>query len=195
MALFLLCPNLGWIQGQFNFTELSLRYLLFIIPTSVCTSLFVEGCNGENLLKTTKKSLSLVFMLLTPTAIFIIICGDSILSLINPSYIAGAEILRLFVLSCFPMSIVFIFFSIMRIVHNTRPLFVVSLFLFVFLMSSMTFFMSIYGLIGIGYGWTLSYLIAAGICAYLLIKTFKNWDVDNIREPQADICQSDSSEI
>ena len=28
MALFLLCPNLGWIQGQFNFTELSLRYLL-----------------------------------------------------------------------------------------------------------------------------------------------------------------------
>jgi hypothetical protein len=27
MALFLLCPNLGWIQGQFNFTELSLRYL------------------------------------------------------------------------------------------------------------------------------------------------------------------------
>ena len=26
MALFLLCPNLGWIQGQFNFTELSLRY-------------------------------------------------------------------------------------------------------------------------------------------------------------------------
>jgi hypothetical protein len=29
MALFLLCPNLGWIQGQFNFTEFSLRYLLF----------------------------------------------------------------------------------------------------------------------------------------------------------------------
>ena len=29
MALFLLCPNLGWIQGQFNFTELSLRYLGF----------------------------------------------------------------------------------------------------------------------------------------------------------------------
>jgi hypothetical protein len=29
MALFLLCPNLGWIQGQFNFTELSLRYLAF----------------------------------------------------------------------------------------------------------------------------------------------------------------------
>ena len=28
MALFLLCPNLGWIQGQFNFTELSLRYLI-----------------------------------------------------------------------------------------------------------------------------------------------------------------------
>ncbi|KAF5090245.1 hypothetical protein DSECCO2_19100 [anaerobic digester metagenome] len=27
MALVLLCPNLGWIQGQFNFTELSLRYL------------------------------------------------------------------------------------------------------------------------------------------------------------------------
>ena len=26
MALFLLCLNLGWIQGQFNFTELSLRY-------------------------------------------------------------------------------------------------------------------------------------------------------------------------
>ena len=26
MVLFLLCPNLGWIQGQFNFTELSLRY-------------------------------------------------------------------------------------------------------------------------------------------------------------------------
>ena len=26
MALFLLCPNLGWIQGQFNFTANSLRY-------------------------------------------------------------------------------------------------------------------------------------------------------------------------
>ncbi len=30
MALFLLCANLGWIQGQFNFTELSLRYLFVI---------------------------------------------------------------------------------------------------------------------------------------------------------------------
>jgi len=27
MALFLLCVNLGWIQGHFNFTETSLRYL------------------------------------------------------------------------------------------------------------------------------------------------------------------------
>jgi hypothetical protein len=28
MALFLLSANLGWIQGQFNFTEDSLRYLM-----------------------------------------------------------------------------------------------------------------------------------------------------------------------
>jgi len=27
MALFLLCPNLGWIQGQIIFTENSLHYL------------------------------------------------------------------------------------------------------------------------------------------------------------------------
>jgi glycosyltransferase involved in cell wall biosynthesis len=33
MALFLLCPNLGWIQGQFNFTELSLRYQIFVLPS------------------------------------------------------------------------------------------------------------------------------------------------------------------
>jgi len=31
MARFLLCPNLGWIQGQFNFTELSLRYPLLAL--------------------------------------------------------------------------------------------------------------------------------------------------------------------
>ena len=35
MALFLLCPNLGWIQGQFNFTEDSLRY-----PTPLIRSPF-----------------------------------------------------------------------------------------------------------------------------------------------------------
>lgn len=30
MALFLLCPNLGWIQGHFTFTEFSLRYQIFV---------------------------------------------------------------------------------------------------------------------------------------------------------------------
>ena len=39
MALFLLCPNLGWIQGQFNFTELSLRY-----PNHLA---YIDFRNGE----------------------------------------------------------------------------------------------------------------------------------------------------
>jgi len=34
MALFLLSANLGWIQGQFNFTELSLRYLLDLLEAA-----------------------------------------------------------------------------------------------------------------------------------------------------------------
>ena len=40
MALFLLCPNLGWIQGQFNFTELSLRYRVYSLMGGISFILY-----------------------------------------------------------------------------------------------------------------------------------------------------------
>ena len=57
MALFLLCPNLGWIQGQFNFTELSLRYLVTapfdLIPHHCVMVKIREGKLSDERSKTT----------------------------------------------------------------------------------------------------------------------------------------------
>jgi hypothetical protein len=69
--------------------------LLFMIPSAIGTSLFVEGSHSEALKRTVMKSLVATFSLLVPAAALLYVCGGWVLGVVGVDYAAGgAGVLR-----------------------------------------------------------------------------------------------------
>ena len=78
-------------QAAYYYIVFGIVSLLFMIPESISTSLFVEGSNGQSLKKTVIQSLVIIFLLLTPIALFFYLYGSLILGFIGQDYVAGGS--------------------------------------------------------------------------------------------------------
>jgi O-antigen/teichoic acid export membrane protein len=81
--------TLGARETAHYYIPFSIASLLFIIPTAISTSLFVEGSHGESLGKTASKSLIAAISILIPGVLLLDHFGRWLLGLIGNNYIAG----------------------------------------------------------------------------------------------------------
>ncbi|MDD3923396.1 MAG: hypothetical protein PHY39_07735, partial [Endomicrobiaceae bacterium] len=58
-------------QAAYYYIVYGIVLLLFMIPDSISTSLFVEGSNGQSLKKTVIRALVIIFLFLIPIALFL----------------------------------------------------------------------------------------------------------------------------
>jgi O-antigen/teichoic acid export membrane protein len=137
---------------------------LFLIPTAVSISLFVEGSHGETLRKSTLKSLAIIFSLLIPAALILYIFGGFILGIIGKSYVEALDLLRIIVLSSFFVTLVNVYFSIIKVQKNMKRLVFLSVLLFVLLIGLSYVFIPAFGIVGVGYAWLGGY----GLCSLLI---------------------------
>jgi len=151
---------LGANKAADYYIAFAIASLLFMIPNSVSTSLFVEGSHGEALKKTTMKSLAAVLSLLLPAAIIIYLWGGWLLKMIGKDYTSGFELLRIMTLSSFLVALNSIYFSIKRIQKDIKNLVYLSGLLFTLILGLGYIFMHRFGLIGIGYAWLTAYTIS-----------------------------------
>lgn len=168
-ALLMMSPNqilpimvlnaLGAENAAHYYIAFAIANLLFMIPQAVSTSLFVEGSHGEELKKSTIKSLLAIILLLIPSVIFLYFFGSLLLSLIG--YAAGTKLLRILLLACFFVAVCNIFLSIKRVQKDVRGLIMISGLIFVLLITLSYFFMLEFGIEGVGYAWIAGYGIAA----------------------------------
>lgn len=180
-AMFTTAPNqllpiivlntLGAEDNAYYYIAFAIVSLLFMIPSSISMSLFVEGSHGENLKSTVIKSVISMFAALTPALLLIYFGSNFLLDAIGKSYSTnGIELLRIMSFASIFMIPTSLYFSVKRIQKKIKELVIVSGTIFLILIGSSYTFMLKYGLLGVGYAWILSYIIGAIIVICLIWK-------------------------
>ncbi|KUG20467.1 MAG: polysaccharide biosynthesis protein [Methanomicrobiaceae archaeon] len=166
---------LGAEQTAYYYIAYALVTILFLIPTAFTTSLFVEGCNGEQLKKSVMKSLLGIYALLLPAVVVLFVFGETLLGLIGQDYVEGLHLLRIFAVSSFFFSLAEVYISIKKVQDGIRSLILVSCVIFVLLLAFSYLFMGVFGLAGVGYAWVLTYaLVGAGVISAMMRRYFWN---------------------
>jgi O-antigen/teichoic acid export membrane protein len=165
---------LGSEETAHYYIAFSITSLLFMVPTALSTSLFVEGSHGEGLKKSTIKSTRAVFLLLIPLSIFLYFAGGWILGFIGKDYAAsGLELLRAMTVSSFFMAVFYIYSSIKKIQKDIKGLILLNGLIFGLLIGLGYVFMLQFGIIGMGYAYIAAYGI--GALAVLAIAVKEKW--------------------
>lgn len=154
-------------QAAYYYLVSGIVSLLIMIPNSVSTSLFVEGSNGQSLEKAIIKALITIFLFLTPIAVILYLYGYLILGFIGPDYISGGfEILRLMIISSYFVALSYVYFAIRRIEKDVKEIAALSGIIFILLLGFGYILLPVYGIIGIGYAWIISYGVGSLIIIY-----------------------------
>jgi O-antigen/teichoic acid export membrane protein len=146
---------------------------LLVIPSAFCSSLFVEGCHGENLRLITKRSVLYIYSVIIPAVCLLIIFGDSFLRIFGKSYASNSTLLTYIAISTLFMASCQIYYSVMRIKGNIKNLIIVSSVIFILLLGSSYLLMPIYGINGVGYAWIITYSISNLLIIILEFSEFK----------------------
>lgn len=160
----LVMNTLGAENAAYYYIAYSISALLFMIPNSISMSLFVEGSHGEALKKNVMKSLVAIFSILLPAIIILYVIGGKVLGVVGVDYATnGLGLLRMMVVANIFVSINFVYFSIMRVQKNMRGLVLLSGLVFALLIGLSYIFMPMFGIVGVGYAWMVSYMIGSVI--------------------------------
>lgn len=139
------------------FIVYSIASILFIIPSSIGLSLFVEGSHNEIFKFNFKKSSIIIIILLIPAIILFSLFGSNILSIFGEGYVQNQLLLTVMCISSLFVSPINLFMAIKKIEKNLKALIFYSVFLFFFQMTMSYYFMKYYGPLGIGFAWLFSY--------------------------------------
>ncbi|WIM44851.1 oligosaccharide flippase family protein [Methanosarcina mazei] len=165
-------------QAAYYYIVFGIVSLLFMIPESISTSLFVEGSNGQSLKKTVIQSLVIIFLLLTPIALFFYLYGSLILGFIGQDYVAGGSgVFRLMIFASFFVVVNNVYFAIKRIQKDTKEITLLSGIIFILLIGLAFLLIPVLGIEGIGYAWIISYGTGALI---ILIQVFRKARFQNL---------------
>lgn len=147
--------------------------ILFMIPYAFTTSLFVEGSHGGEMKRSVFRTLASMFALLIPAIIGLSLFGEQILNLIGKDYVEGMALLRVLAFSAIFVSVCQTFISIAKVRNDLRSLIVISSFVSVALLGLGFTLMHLFGLIGMGYAWLITYVL--GTILVVLILKRKGW--------------------
>ena len=159
---------LGGAETAKYYIAFAIGNLVLIIPDALSTSLFVEGSHGESLKKNVIKAGLVMSFLLIPAVIFIYFFGDILLGLIGKNYVDSFELLKLLVLSSFFVAAYSLFISIQNVRMNVGLIVKLNLLMFVLLMGLSYVLILKFGIVGVGYAWTITYGILALVVGVLI---------------------------
>lgn len=178
-GIFMIAPNmilpilvlntLGSEEAAYYYIAFAIVSILFIIPNSIGISLFVEGSHGEALKQTVRKSLFAIFLILTPSAFFLYVCGEWMLNVIGTEYATGGlRVLQMMIIASFFGGFRSVYFAIKRIQKDVNGVLLLSAMIGGLLVSLSYVFMHMFGIVGVGYAWIMSYGIGALVTGIIL---------------------------
>ncbi len=164
MLLPLLVINiLGAEMNAYFYIAWAIASVLFMIPSSICLSLFAEGSYERSLLRVnTLRSLRLSMFIVLPAVLFTLAIGDKVLLLFGHAYSQNATtLLWLLALSTFPFTVNNVFLAIKRVQKDIRSIILVSVAMAVIILGLSYFLMGTMGLQGVGVGWLAGQTVVA----------------------------------
>ena len=169
--------SLGAADAAFYYIAYAIAAALYMIPTAISTSLFVEGSHGRELRLMISKSVKTTMLVLVPFAILLFLFGNIILGVIGPEYSSnGFDLLRVMLLAAFFVAIVQIGMSVMKVRNANSHLIIISAWVFASLIISSLILVGTMGLIGLGYSWLISYGSGSALLLVLLMRERGNRD-------------------
>ena len=141
----------------------SIASILYVIPSVVGMSLFVEGSyDRKNLRSVTISAIKFAFLFLIPALIVVFIFGNKILLLFGRSYSENAFNLMLVLgLAVIPYTLIHFYISVERIRRRTRNIVISYAAIAVISISIGYILLLNIGIVGAGIGWLLSHLAVA----------------------------------
>jgi O-antigen/teichoic acid export membrane protein len=136
--------------------------LIFMIPSAISTSLFVEGSRDDNIDSFKAKSfnaLITIYIILIIIFIFIYLFGGNLLSLFGKEYSDTSYLLRIFALSSFLVAIYYIYIPFQNIHFCQGAILKINVIYFVALLSLTYILVLKLGIVGAGYAWLITYLL------------------------------------
>ncbi|MFC1985420.1 oligosaccharide flippase family protein [Chloroflexota bacterium] len=157
--------NLGTEMNAYFYISWKVANVLYLIPVAIATSLFVEGSFLEDkLFSNILKALKLCTITIIPVVIISFLWGDKILLAFGTEYSeSGFRLLRILIISVFPVTINTIYLSILRVRKEMGKLIGLSIATSIMVLSFAYFLMISAGLIGIGIGWLVAHSVIATV--------------------------------
>ena len=147
----------------------SIASTLYMISSSMATSLFVEGSHNLPIKENVIKSFKFIFLLLVPSVLFILIFGDRILFIFSKEYATQAfQILQLLSIATLFSTVMQIYLSIKRIQKDIKIINILNLTASLLIIMTGYFFLSEFGLVGMGYAWIITNAIMCVIVIYMV---------------------------
>ncbi len=164
---------LGAELNAYFFIAWAIGSVLATIPLATSMSLFAEGSYDEQRLGAdTWRSLKLTFLIIVPAAILILIIADKLLLLFGASYSEeGTMLLRILVVSAFPIAINYIYLSMKRVEKKLAVLIELSAFIAMATLALSYVLLPRMGINGVGIAWLGSQgVVAVGIVISFLLR-------------------------
>jgi O-antigen/teichoic acid export membrane protein len=139
--------------------------IVLVIPEAIGTSFFVEGSQGSPVKKGILKALIMTFLILIPAVLFLWCFGENILQWMGKDYTGALDLLRIFILSGFFVSVSQIFLYLETLRKEPGIVFLFSGLKAVLLIIFSYCFLLVFGIIGIGWAWILTHAI---LCIYVV---------------------------
>jgi O-antigen/teichoic acid export membrane protein len=167
----IIVSTLGASESAYYYIAYSIANLLFMIPSAIASSLFIEGSYEIPLRKNIVRSVKFIILLLVPLTALIFLYGDKLLLIFSSEYSEGSfELLRLLALSSLPSSIVSIYLVIKRIQKDMLAISLVTFIISAMIIGIGYVALLKIGLAGLGYIWLGVYSAIGAILVMLLYK-------------------------
>lgn len=160
--------EIGPSEAAYFYIAFSIVGILYAVPTSIFTSVFIECSHGEPLARNIKKSIQIVAITAGPLAIIMFFCGGILLSFFGFEYYSANGLLRLFIVSLPFFIINNMYMTIKRIQKDNTYLIISSAILVTSTTLSSFILIEYQGLIGAGIGWILGQGITAILILFLI---------------------------
>jgi O-antigen/teichoic acid export membrane protein len=154
----------GARDSAYFYVAYSVASILFMVPSAVSMSLFVEGSHNQPLQVNAVKSLILTTVLIVPMILAIFLFGDKILLLFSKEYaLQSFELLKLLAISSLFSPLLFVYLAVEKVHKGLYMINLVNFLTSLAMIVAGALMLPVYGLIGIGYAWLLTYLVTGVI--------------------------------
>jgi O-antigen/teichoic acid export membrane protein len=164
---------LGPTETAIFYIIFSISNILFTIPGSIATSLFIEGSYGKPLREVTFKAVRISFVLILCFILILIPLSIIYINIIGSIYKEGFPLLAIFFASSFFVSGCHIYYAIKRIQKDTRRLMILGLLISLTALGLSYPCISVFGIEGVGIAWLIAYCL--GCLAIIIMAKCEKW--------------------